>query len=141
MDSKATLLNFQQARVLVRDFNREDWPILLDLVAKRGLNKEEFSFVPKIGAIAYCGDMPVAIAFVREVEGKMALWDGLITNIDADAFKRNKALDEILIFIIRRVKDLGINQILSWSVDSHTIERVQKLGFKLVNTRLLTLQL
>ena len=136
MELKVTLLNFQQLKVLVRQFNKEDLPILKAMHDKRGLKLDPY--LPRLGGIAFVGEEPIAIAFLRGVEGGgISIWDGLITDPDFDAEYRDRALNALIIFLIRTSKSYGMTRIISWAQDTNTIERAQKLGFKTINATLM----
>jgi hypothetical protein len=123
--------------VLVRDFNREDRSILWEMVLKRGLHRSDFLHIPKIGAIVYCDEKPVACGFIREAEGNVGIWDGLITDPSALPGIRNLCLDQLLIYLVRRAKLNGRTRILAWTLDSNTLERAKKIGFKPISAQIL----
>lgn len=100
-------------------------------------NLELDKYLPRVGGIVFYAGRPIAIGFVRQCEGNVGIWDGLITDPQAEPIERDKCLDALLIFLIRTMKSYGITRIISWAQDSNTIERAQKLGFKPIDATLM----
>jgi len=107
-----------------------DLSSLWALLDKRKMDRQSLSPVPRFGAIVTVNDEPVAIGFIRVAEGGVGLWDGLITDPDFAPNVRHEALDELTIYLVRRVKDAGIRKIIAWTEDAHTLERAKKIGFR-----------
>lgn len=99
------------------------------------------SEVPEIGRVVYQGDMPVAMTFLRRVEGGYAQVDGLCSNPEAASETRDKALDTVINHILRDAKSIGITQIISFTQNEHTLLRAIRHGFAKYPAALVVLDL
>lgn len=62
------------------------------------------------------------------VEGKMMIFDGLITNPHVSATTRNKALNSLVSYMLQFSKEQGV-AVLAVSTDNSTISRARAFGF------------
>lgn len=85
--------------------------------------------------------IPVAAGFMRKCEGKLLIWDGLITNPDINADLRNEALDLISTALIDDAKALNAKGIIAWSSDEMTLLRSKRHGFNATDDQLIFLSL
>lgn len=100
----------------------------------RGLADASAEEMPALGYMAYLeekagDDLPIACAFLRKVEGGWGLLEGLCTNPEATPSIRNFTIDLLVKTIIHRAQKYRMTQLLSWSVDSGTLERSKAHGF------------
>lgn len=86
--------------------------------------------MPKLGYVAYERGEPIACAFLRNMEGTCAMFDGLCTNPDAPGDMRSYAIDLLVEKVIKEAKHLGYKGILAFTVDYSTLMRSQKFGFR-----------
>lgn len=107
-----------------------DLDTLNEWLELRGAPLVEVESIPRNGLIAYYEDEPVAMAFLRLCEGKFMMLDGLTTNPEASGPVRHAAIDGLVERLIARAKDLGMTDLLAWSVDTGTLERSKRHGFK-----------
>lgn len=97
--------------------------------------------LPKIGYIALYNGHPVAAGFLRRVEGRLALIDGLVSNAFMGGIIRHKGLDLILNTLIDEAKALKLEGLLGHSVDASVHKRVTELGFIQAPDRMYVLKL
>lgn len=103
---------------------------LLSWLLERDAYMPNEAEMPETGFIAYSDGEPVAALFIRLVEGYGAQLDGLTSNPKAPANVRNEALDSVIYHCIERAKQLDLKQLLAFSLDEHTLTRVERIGFK-----------
>ncbi len=84
---------------------------------------------PAIGCIAYDKDLPVAVAFLRRVEGGFGMVDGLTSNPEASSEQRHLGLDLVIYHILSVGKASGIMHICSITQDENTLMRAIRHGF------------
>lgn len=96
---------------------------------------------PEIGFITFDGETPIAVAFLRKVEGNFALFDGLITNPKASAEIRNKFIDGLAKAIILKAKVMGLSKIFGFSTDKNTLERADRHGFERLDYKVVCITL
>lgn len=89
-------------------------------------SKEE---MPEIGYIAYNNHQPIAVAFLRKMEGGHALLDGIASNPDASPEDRNQAIDLVMESVVNIAKELNIKSILGYTRDESTFTRSLRHGF------------
>lgn len=115
----------------VRQYEKGDLYRLRELLLGHGISQVDF--IPKIGAIAEIDGIAIALGFVREAEGKLGVWDGLVTNVLCTPEKRNAALDSLVQFLISQSRNAGIRRIIGWSSDANTLARAERVGFKQID--------
>lgn len=111
--------------------------ILDSFYIKRNLEVPPRDEQPKLGGIVFINDTPISIMFLRQVEGNYVQMDGLITNKDCSKDERSKANDFISTNLLRVAKEHNFRGIISYTVDKNTITRACKLGFSLLNHRVI----
>lgn len=85
--------------------------------------------LPSLGWVAYERGELIAYVGLRQIEGNLALVDGLVSNVDADAGLRHSALDKVLESLTQYSDASGIKSILAWTSDAHTLTRSERHGF------------
>ena len=85
--------------------------------------------MPAIGYIAYSDNKPVAVAFLRKMEGNHALLDGIASNPDATSEERHQAIDMVMESVVNTAKELKIKSILGYTRDESTFLRSIRHGF------------
>lgn len=96
----------------------------------RDVDKGSLEDLPAIGFISLSDDsIPLACAFLREIEGKYALLDGLITNPFASSLERHCGITGVINAILLEGHHRGIKKILAYSADKGTLERSKNHGF------------
>lgn len=88
---------------------------------------------PAIGYMAFERGEPIAVAFLRNVEGGLAAHlDGLATNPDAPSDMRSEAIDLVVEKIMDTAKKCHYKAVFAYSVDTGTIMRSKKFGFRVL---------
>lgn len=110
--------------MIVTPFNKETQILL----AKRLLRSHSMGMdlaydLPEFGLIAVDGGEPVAMGFIRKMEGNYALLDSYITHADAPAELRDRALDIITYKLIKIAKDNDISKLIAFSGEPSIIAR------------------
>jgi undecaprenyl pyrophosphate synthase len=97
--------------------------------------KERESFIPsesdmpRIGYVIFNDHFPVAMAFLRRVEGNIAQLDGLCTNPSASSKERHEAIWLAVEEVMKACKELKIKHVMSFSTDAAIIDRSSNHGF------------
>ena len=104
---------------------------------KRGIDTKVVADLPEVGFIS----PNVAAGFLRKVEGNFGMIDSFITNPEASPHNRNEALDKITESLVRTAYGLGMKQLLAISVDENTLKRAVRLGFSLLDHRVVAITL
>lgn len=97
--------------------------------------------LPKIGFIAAEGSIPVAMGFLRQLEGGYAQIDTLVSNADLPGELRHEGLDKIVSSIIDTAKQLKLKGIISFTSDKSVIMRAVATGFRVSNHAVIVLEL
>lgn len=120
--------------------HNKHYNIFTSWITKRKLDIPES--YPKFGFVVYFGNTPIAIAFLRQVEGGYVHFDSLISNPDIKSPEiRNKSLDFLTAKMIETAKRLKLKGIFAYSTDNNIIIRAQKHGFTLMQDTLFALNL
>lgn len=86
--------------------------------------------LPIYGLIAIKHDVPVAMGFLRCIEGNYAMLDSYITNPDSPSEIRDHALDAITRKLIDIARYEQVSKLFAFSIEPHIILRAVKHGFK-----------
>lgn len=109
---------------------REHNHFLRALLLLRELPTSYADEVPVYGFIAFENRKPIVIGFLRRMEGNYGWIDGLISNPEVDGPVRHAALDQVVLHLIDKAKELKLKRVLGFTVDNSTLERSYRLGFK-----------
>lgn len=85
--------------------------------------------MPELGWVASDLEAPIAMAFLRRVEGNYAILDGLVTDPTAPGPLRSKAIDLVVKKVFDIAKELEIKGLMAHTRDINTLYRSQKFGF------------
>lgn len=85
--------------------------------------------IPEFGVVAYDGETPVAMGFLRRAEGSYGIFDGLVSNPDSPGAIRHQALDEVIAAVNEEADRLGIQTLIAWTRDENTRVRSAKHGY------------
>jgi hypothetical protein len=96
----------------------------------RGLDTVWADYLPKNGYVVSDEHGPIAIGYIRMMEGNYGCLDSYITDPIAPSQLRDKALDLLTIKLVELAKSLEIKILLAFSQDTFTILRSERLGFK-----------
>lgn len=88
------------------------------------------SSTPKIGFIAEIQGAPVAMGFLRMVEGGYAQIDGLTSNANLSAPLRNAGVSTVVDALLDKAKSMKLKGIISFTQDNSVIRRAKLLGFR-----------
>lgn len=117
----------------VQAFNASlHFEIMIGWLKERKSYIPELSEMPKIGYVIYNDHYPIAMAFLRQVEGNIAQLDSLCTNPNSKSAERNDAIWVAVEEVIKACRALGIKHVMSFSTDAGIIERSARHGFKKV---------
>lgn len=94
----------------------------------RDMDLELVLDLPKHGLIALEGNEPIAMGFIRRVEGPYAILDSYITNADVTPELRDRALDTITRKLISLAELNDIKKLMAFSSHSTIIERSVRHG-------------
>jgi hypothetical protein len=89
-------------------------------------NSKEF---PKLGLVVQYEGKPIAMGFLRMVEGNYAQLDGMTTNPEASPELRNRANDVLTQNLLDTAKRLKIKKIIAFTLDENTLMRSFRHGF------------
>lgn len=84
---------------------------------------------------------PIAMGFIRKVEGGYGMMDSFITDPDKDPIIRDKALDLLTKKLLDKAEDLKLISLVSYSRDLNTLVRAQKHGMQCLQHTVLVLPL
>lgn len=126
--------DFQQPSQLgemhIEEFDKERHSVFVsEWLKARDMSDDVVRNLPLYGFIAYEYDVPVASVFLRQVEGKFGLIDGLCSNPYAPPEIRNIAIDTLTQQLIETAKKLSLKMLYAWTEDSNTLERSSRHGF------------
>lgn len=102
---------------------------LVGWLQRRAMPATDLDNLPHKGKIIYYMGAPVAIGFIRDVEGGFAMIDGFLADPDCDVNIRSECLDLLTFELIDLAKSLRLNKIFALTTNRKTIKRAQKLGF------------
>lgn len=85
--------------------------------------------MPEYGVVAYDDATPVAMAFLRRMEGNYAQLDGLASNPEASSLQRHEAIDRVVKKIVKHAKQLEIRSLTAYSIDKGALTRALTHGF------------
>jgi hypothetical protein len=107
----------------VKLFNIElHFNILNDWLIKHKLSKEDLSNIPQLGYICYEKEIPIAIGFLRMIEGGYAQIDSLVTDPEISSNLRNEAIDLVIKQLIDIAIDLKLKGICSYSKEVRSMD-------------------
>lgn len=89
--------------------------------------------VPEIGFIAKQDTTPIAIGFLRRLEGGFAQIDTLVTNADLNSSTRNEGLSAVVKKLLDTAKTLKLHGLLFTTAEPTIIRRAEELGFRQLN--------
>lgn len=101
------------------------------MLTKRELPQTLLIELPEIGYIAFHYQIPIAVGFIRRIEGDYVMLDSYLTDPNAKPEDRDNALDSITNKLINHCRNHNVNKILAFSLDDNTTKRALKHGFAL----------
>lgn len=122
-------------------FNSSNYDDMASWLKARNAYVPKLEDMPAIGAIVCERGTPIAAGFLRKCEGNIALFDGLVTNPDAESYQRNAALDLLVSQLIKTAKELELKGIIGWSRDELVLLRSYRHGFKQLPDAVIALDL
>ena len=102
---------------------------MLDWLAIRNHYLPSEDEMPTVGFVAKLDESPVAMGFIRRVEGSYGQLDGLVSNPSFPGDLRSQAIDIVVENIINKAKLMNLKSLTATSVDKFTLERSIKHGF------------
>lgn len=117
--------------IQVQRFEKDtDLSFLNEWLRAHGKPEVDENGIPTIGLIAFYAGNPVAAAFLRRCEGHWGLLEGMTSNPDTPAHIRHAALDAITTALVEQAKLFDMTMILAWTLDSSTLVRSARHGFR-----------
>lgn len=98
--------------------------------------------LPKIGYIAMLDEEPIAVGFLRRVEGDVvAQIDGLTSNPCFGSIIRHYGITKVLEALVNEAKALKVQGLISFTKDQSVVIRAKSIGFNVVDYNLMSLNL
>jgi hypothetical protein len=113
---------------MIQRFDTKHLKIMQSWLLKRGIELP-CDEIPPFGVVAYDGETPIAMGFLRRAEGSYGIFDGLVSNPDAPGALRHQALDEVIAAVNDEADRLGIQTLIAWTRDENTRVRSAKHGY------------
>lgn len=101
---------------------------------------EFLDHLPKLGLMVWHCNTPVGVAFLRVVEGGKGMIDGFLTDSNIHPDIRTPCLDQLILDLIKLAKFNDMNGIFGLTVNKRVIARAKKLGFSLMEHKLVSLK-
>lgn len=125
---------------------KKHFEVLLDMhLAQHSKSYDSITLesLPKIGYICYSDTEYhyVAAGFLRMIEGGFCQIDTMVSNPNLTGDVRNEGLILLVDTLINKAKDLGCLGIVSYTCDNSVVSRALGLGFKIVDHKVIALQL
>lgn len=121
--------------------HHEDSHAAENLLASRGLPLNLALDLPVNGFIARYRGEPVAMGFIRLIEGGYGQIDSLITNSQFPSDIRDTVVDLLVSNLIKSSKSMGLRKLISYTLDSNTLARSYRHGFERSSHSVITLDL
>lgn len=99
------------------------------LLLHRNMDINLVNDLPEHGLIAIKDGIPIAMGFIRRIEGEYAMLDSYITDPKAAAPVRDRALETIGRKLIDMARNGGCKTLLAFSTDAHILARGVRWGF------------
>lgn len=112
-----------------RFYHPAHYALVQDFLERRNLPTNLVYKLPEIGCIAFLGDSPIAMGFIRGIEGDAGMFDGFITDPSQHPSIRNEALDAVMKHLIERAKEEKLSKVVGYILDAHMLSRSLKHGF------------
>ena len=119
---------------------REIKHLLTSWVEARCLEVASLNALPKLGLLVRHCNVPVAVAFLREMEGGKALIDGFLADPDSDLAVRDECLNALIRDLITLAQKNRFTGILGLTTNPKVVERAKRLGFSLMDHRLVSME-
>lgn len=95
----------------------------------RKQNKDLINTLPEIGYIAFKNEKPIAITFLRVVDGHYAYLDPIITNPKASVAAKKEARPLLFRAVMEHAKKIQANQLLILTSNTNDIKAAVGFGF------------
>lgn len=106
----------------MRDYKESDYKDLQKWMEGFGQTMMPSNFLPKLGLIIE----GKAAGFIQQTDSDVCYLDTLIANPDEE---HDEALDEIVVELLKRVKENGYKVVIALTKRQKVSERAEKLGF------------
>lgn len=126
--------------VIIRAY-KDDYDLIASWLFQRNIDLWQKSYVPKVGFVATVDEKPVAMGFIRDVEGNLCMLDGLITDPTQLPEVRNKAIDSVVKKLIDTAKELNYMGMIALTVEETVIKRSLRHNFIVTNQAVIALDL
>jgi hypothetical protein len=127
--------------VTVTPYESSYYEFLCSWLAARNIDIWSNEYLPNVGYITVDDTLPIAMGFLRMIEGNAGMIDALISNPESNPTLRNQAIDLVVTQLITKAKELKLSGLISFSSDENTLIRSEKFGFKIQAQQLIALKL
>lgn len=125
---------------MIRRYSKRDFYTVNSWLSQRKSPRWGPEFFPKRGWVVEKNKEKIAVAFLRRCE-KWGMIDCLVSNPFASSDDRHLGINELMDFIIKQAKGMGLTMVFAHSMDNSTLERSETLGFKRLPHTLIALDL
>lgn len=130
MENQDSRLQSQPDSYTVEVFNDElHMGLLISWLKARDMSMEMTKNLPSVGFVIFESHRPIAIGFLRQVEGHVGICEGLCTNPEIEPSTRDTAADIMVERLIEAGRELKFTTLMAWTIDKHTLERSLRHGF------------
>lgn len=95
--------------------------------------------LPKIGYIAILSNQPIAVGFLRRLEGNYAQMDTLVSNPYFGSKIRHDGINLVVNSLIGDAKELKLDGIIAFTKDQGVLDRAKSIGFQVLEQTLISL--
>lgn len=127
----------------IRRFESDDVEDVVGWLKERDMTISITEDIPSLGVVAIADtNVKIAAGFLRLTDGNKTAWlEGLTTNPKESSQQRSRAIDLVVEGLIQKARDLGIKNIMAYTVEYSIILRSFAHGFKQCPHVLIGLQL
>lgn len=106
-----------------------------------GINTITMKNLPKIGYIALMNKQPIAVGFLRKVEGGYAQIDTLVSNPYYGSIIRHEGIKKVTDALQEEAKLLKLHGIIAFTKDTGVLSRADAEGWHKVSETLIAIRL
>lgn len=116
--------------ILLREYTPEDYPVLAEWWKLHGWAAIPANILPKLGAVAVKGDVPLCAAFLYMDNSVGVCWlEWLVSNPKASPFEVMKGVRELMGFLEAQASVLGYGVMLTTCRQASLVRLYESAGF------------
>lgn len=115
--------------------------LLLKWAKAHGVSASEIDDLPKLGLLVSYQNIPIAVCFLRFVEGRKGMIDAFMCDPTSEPFIRTKCLDQLIYDLIELARFNEMTGIFGLTLNPRVIKRAAALGFEVQKHKLVSLNL